>query len=222
MNESTPKANERHGPGLRTCGNGHDPFDDVPSYGQWLRGSIRVGGTADVACGLPRPSVDSLERMLGAVARGALSSFDLDRSVVDAGTFPKQPLHGAQQVTPRTVGGPQQPRSSPKPVLTSPTIARCATRMTAAERGDRRTTLPARAGYAKSRDAVPERRGDLLHHPQRDPFHRHAGGGGDDPSEDEDSWKLVHFIRHLPELSARELAEMKCSPTSASFSPVSR
>ena len=33
--------------------------------------------------------------------------------------------------------------------------------------------------------------------------------GGDDPAQDEDSWKLVHFIRHLPELSAAEVAEMK-------------
>ena len=33
--------------------------------------------------------------------------------------------------------------------------------------------------------------------------------GGDDPAQDEDSWKLVHFIRHLPEISATEVAEMK-------------
>lgn len=29
------------------------------------------------------------------------------------------------------------------------------------------------------------------------------------PEEDLESWKLVHFIRHLPELSPEELAEMK-------------
>lgn len=33
--------------------------------------------------------------------------------------------------------------------------------------------------------------------------------GGADPDTDEDSWKLVHFIRHLPQLTAEELAEMK-------------
>ena len=33
--------------------------------------------------------------------------------------------------------------------------------------------------------------------------------GTGDPSEDTDSWKLVHFIRHLPRLSQEELAEMK-------------
>lgn len=33
--------------------------------------------------------------------------------------------------------------------------------------------------------------------------------GGDDPAADLDSWKLVHFIRHLPELTATEIAEMK-------------
>jgi mono/diheme cytochrome c family protein len=33
--------------------------------------------------------------------------------------------------------------------------------------------------------------------------------GTGDPSEDTDSWKLVHFIRHLPRLSKEELAEMK-------------
>ena len=33
--------------------------------------------------------------------------------------------------------------------------------------------------------------------------------GTGNPSEDTDSWKLVHFIRHLPRLSQDELAEMK-------------
>src|SRR5215510_11424011 len=33
---------------------------------------------------------------------------------------------------------------------------------------------------------------------------------GDDPPEhDQDSWKLVHFIRHLPKISPEELDEMK-------------
>jgi mono/diheme cytochrome c family protein len=34
-----------------------------------------------------------------------------------------------------------------------------------------------------------------------------AWGGGED--DEEDSWKLVQFIRHLPELSAAELAQME-------------
>jgi mono/diheme cytochrome c family protein len=33
--------------------------------------------------------------------------------------------------------------------------------------------------------------------------------GDGDPAEDRDSWKLVHFIRHLPRLTEEELAEMK-------------
>jgi len=33
--------------------------------------------------------------------------------------------------------------------------------------------------------------------------------GEADPDADEDSWKLVHFIRHLPQLTSEELAEMK-------------
>jgi cytochrome c553 len=33
--------------------------------------------------------------------------------------------------------------------------------------------------------------------------------GGEDPAADQDSWKLVHFIRHLPQLTDEELAEMK-------------
>src|SRR5713101_6358461 len=33
--------------------------------------------------------------------------------------------------------------------------------------------------------------------------------GDDPPEEDQDSWKLVYFIRHLPELSPEELTEMK-------------
>jgi mono/diheme cytochrome c family protein len=35
------------------------------------------------------------------------------------------------------------------------------------------------------------------------------GFGTGDPSQDTDSWKLVHFIRHLPRLSPAELEEMK-------------
>ena len=39
--------------------------------------------------------------------------------------------------------------------------------------------------------------------------------GGDDP-KDRDSWELVHFIRHLPKLTAEEIAEMeKLNPKSA-------
>lgn len=33
--------------------------------------------------------------------------------------------------------------------------------------------------------------------------------GGDDPGSDLDSWKLVHFIRHLPKITAAELEEMR-------------
>ena len=33
--------------------------------------------------------------------------------------------------------------------------------------------------------------------------------GGDDPDRDLDSWKLVHFIRHLPTITAAELEEMR-------------
>jgi mono/diheme cytochrome c family protein len=33
--------------------------------------------------------------------------------------------------------------------------------------------------------------------------------GDDPPEEDQDSWKLVYFIRHLPEISHEELTEMK-------------
>jgi len=33
--------------------------------------------------------------------------------------------------------------------------------------------------------------------------------GEGDPAEDKDSWKLVHFIRHLPKLTPEELIQMK-------------
>ncbi|WP_428298380.1 c-type cytochrome [Hyphomicrobium sp.] len=33
--------------------------------------------------------------------------------------------------------------------------------------------------------------------------------GGADPDADEDSWKLAHFIRHLPQLTADDLVAMK-------------
>jgi hypothetical protein len=36
-----------------------------------------------------------------------------------------------------------------------------------------------------------------------------AFGGEKPPDEDVDSWKLVHFIRHLPNISVEELARMK-------------
>jgi len=39
--------------------------------------------------------------------------------------------------------------------------------------------------------------------------------GGDDP-DDRDSWELVHFVRHLPELTGEEIADMeKLNPKSA-------
>jgi len=38
--------------------------------------------------------------------------------------------------------------------------------------------------------------------------------GEGDPAEDRDSWKLVHFIRHLPKLTPEELDQMKAlNPT---------
>ena len=33
--------------------------------------------------------------------------------------------------------------------------------------------------------------------------------GDGDPAEDKDSWKLIHFIRHLPQLTPEELDQMK-------------
>jgi len=40
------------------------------------------------------------------------------------------------------------------------------------------------------------------------------GFGDDDPGNDRESWELVHFVRHLPDLSADELAEMeRLNPT---------
>lgn len=40
--------------------------------------------------------------------------------------------------------------------------------------------------------------------------------GSEDATTDEDSWALVHFVRHLPELTPEEIAEMKrLNPRSA-------
>ncbi len=33
--------------------------------------------------------------------------------------------------------------------------------------------------------------------------------GEGDPAQDKDSWKLIHFIRHLPQLTPEELDQMK-------------
>jgi len=35
------------------------------------------------------------------------------------------------------------------------------------------------------------------------------GFGDDDPSNDVESWELVHFVRHLPDLTADEIREME-------------
>ncbi len=35
------------------------------------------------------------------------------------------------------------------------------------------------------------------------------GFGDDEPENDGESWQLVHFVRHLPDLTAEELAEME-------------
>ncbi len=41
------------------------------------------------------------------------------------------------------------------------------------------------------------------------PFTGMPAWGDGDFSKDEDSWKLVHFIRHLPRITEKELARMK-------------
>ena len=36
-----------------------------------------------------------------------------------------------------------------------------------------------------------------------------AAWGEGDPAQDMGSWKLVHFIRHLPQLTSKELGQMQ-------------
>jgi len=47
----------------------------------------------------------------------------------------------------------------------------------------------------------------IIHHGIR--FTAMAAWGEGDPAEDKGSWKLVHFIRHLPQLTTDELDQMK-------------
>lgn len=47
----------------------------------------------------------------------------------------------------------------------------------------------------------------VIHHGIR--FTAMPGWGEGEPDKDLDSWKLVHFIRHLPQLTEDELEEMK-------------
>ena len=47
----------------------------------------------------------------------------------------------------------------------------------------------------------------IIHHGIR--FTAMAAWGEGDPTQDKDSWKLVHFIRHLPHLTPEELDQMK-------------
>ncbi|MCA9480472.1 MAG: hypothetical protein KC545_08955, partial [Nitrospira sp.] len=47
----------------------------------------------------------------------------------------------------------------------------------------------------------------VIHHGIR--FTGMPAWGKGDPSEDTESWKLVFFIRHLPNITPEEIAEMK-------------
>lgn len=47
----------------------------------------------------------------------------------------------------------------------------------------------------------------IIHHGIR--FTAMPAWGEGDPAQDTDSWKLVHFIRHLPQLTPKELDQMK-------------
>ena len=47
----------------------------------------------------------------------------------------------------------------------------------------------------------------IIHHGIR--YTAMAAWGEGDPAEDKGSWKLVHFIRHLPQLTPEELDQMK-------------
>ena len=47
----------------------------------------------------------------------------------------------------------------------------------------------------------------VIHHGIR--FTAMPAWGEGDPAQDKDSWKLVHFIRHLPQLTPEELDQMK-------------
>jgi mono/diheme cytochrome c family protein len=47
----------------------------------------------------------------------------------------------------------------------------------------------------------------VIHHGIR--FTAMPAWGGDDLDKDLDSWKLVHFVRHLPQLTPEELDQMK-------------
>ena len=47
----------------------------------------------------------------------------------------------------------------------------------------------------------------IIHHGIR--FTAMPAWGEGDPAQDTDSWKLVHFIRHLPQLTPEELDQMK-------------
>jgi mono/diheme cytochrome c family protein len=47
----------------------------------------------------------------------------------------------------------------------------------------------------------------VIHHGIR--FTAMPAWGEGDPAQDKDSWKLIHFIRHLPQLTPEELDQMK-------------
>ena len=70
---------------------------------------------------------------------------------------------------------------------------------------DGKTHVSASSGYAAPAYAAHDRRRVVLHHPERHSIQRHAGMGQWFQQEDEqDSWKLVRFIRHLPDATAEE------------------
>ena len=100
------------------------------------------------------------------------------------------------------------PRSGPNPARTSPTTARRATATTAAATPNRPQPVSESAGHAPARHAE-KTDGELywiIENGIRLTGMPAWGKGGQD---DMDTWKLVHFIRRLKDLTPEQLKEME-------------
>ena len=71
--------------------------------------------------------------------------------------------------------------------------------------GDRPQPVPQASGLAPGADAASYRRRNIQHHREWRSIYRHARFD----HEPDDDWRLVLFIRHLPQLSANEQREME-------------
>ena len=164
--------------------------------------------------------VFSIVLALGIVGAFGLVSYQLFTTGFSAKTEPHVlEIVAARQI--RHLAIPLEQRNAPNPIPVSPDVMKeslahfadhCATCHANDGSGD---TSIGKNVYPKAPDlrlADTQSMSDgeifwVIHNGIR--FTAMPAWGDGDPTEDKDSWKLVHFIRHLPKLTPEELDQMK-------------